>query len=274
MKKLIVLVILMTSILCCLKTGGQTVSQQSQAKRDTLKAQLKRGQDLARQGNNTEAAKIFSDLMRRYPDNTEPVQFWLMVSMKRSPDGEQAAISTLTQMEKEYPDNKGIIFFKAFLEAEYGQNEEALTDFNRLIKLQPDTAVNYIGKGQVLYAMERYQESFDSFEKATTLNPSRADVWNMKAGSLAKLNRLDDAITSVTKSIGLRPGDPTGIYNRACFYCLKGDKTNALADLEKAIAMNPQFREHAVKDEDFKALWEDPLFIKLTKTDAGPENKE
>jgi Flp pilus assembly protein TadD len=64
--------------------------------------------------------------------------------------------------------------------------------------------------------------------------------------------------------VELAPNEPVNIYNRACIYCLKGDKANALADLAKAISLNPAFRENARKDEDFRSLYNDEDFKKLT----------
>lgn len=55
------------------------------------------------------------------------------------------------------------------------------------------------------------------------------------------------------------------MYNRACIYSLKGKKANTIADLERAIGMEPSFREYARTDEDFKSLYDDEDFKKLTK---------
>jgi tetratricopeptide (TPR) repeat protein len=184
-----------------------------------------------------------------------------MAGSQRGPEYLQ---SSLDKLEKLYPKNTGILFWKAFVEASTGQNEVALEHFNQLIKIQPDSAVNYIGKGQVLYSLGKYQESFEAFEKATSLDPSRQDVWSMKAGALAKLGKFDDAINSINQGLKLAPDNPAGIYNRACIYCLKGDRTNALADLKKAISINPSFKKQAIRDEDFKSLYDDEEFKKLT----------
>ena len=86
----------------------------------------------------------------------------------------------------------------------------------------------------------------------------------MKAASLAKTGRFDEAIISINKGMELAPDEPANIYNRACIYCLKGDKANALVDLQKAISINPSFKGNARKDEDFKSLYDDEDFKKLT----------
>jgi Flp pilus assembly protein TadD len=266
MKKLIFLIFLLPAILYNQKTEAQVSnSQQETARKDSVKAHLQKAQTLLKQGNAGEASKIYVRIMESEPDNREAVQGWLMANMKRSSTGEEDAIKLLEELSKSYPKNTAIIFFKAFIEAEYGHNEEALKDIDWLIKIQPDDALHYILRGQVLHNMAKYDEAFQAFDRATTLDPTRWDVWGMKASSLAKIGKFDEAIISINKGVELAPDDPVNIYNRACIYCLKGEKANALADLQKAISLNPGFRENARKDEDFKSLYGDEDFKKLTQ---------
>ncbi len=242
-----------------------SISQKSVAQTNSVSDDLKKAKELVADGKTEEASKIYVQLMQSQPDNKEAVQGWLIANMKRSPTGEEEAINTLADLHKSYPKNTGIIFFKAYLEAEHGRNEDALTDLNKLIVLQPDTALNYVLKGQVLMGMEKYKDAAVAFERATTLDPKRPDVWGMKAVALAKTGKYDEALASVNKVIGLVPGNPVDLYNRACIYSLKGDKSNALADLKKAIAIDPSVKESAKKEEDFKNLFNDEDFKNLTK---------
>jgi tetratricopeptide (TPR) repeat protein len=265
MKKIIFLMILLLTVAFNYKTVAQvTASQDELAGRDTLKASLIKAQSLSQQGNAEEASKIYIGLIETYPDNRDAVQGWIISNMSNTQGGPEELSKSLAQLQELYPENTGILFWIAFVEASTGQNEAALKDFNELIKIQPDTALNYIGKGQVLYAMEEYGEAFEAFDKATSLDPARQDVWGMKAAALARMGKFDDAITSINKGLELAPNDPVSMYNRACIYCLKGDKANALADLEKAISINPSFKQQALQDEDFKSLYEDEEFRKLT----------
>jgi tetratricopeptide (TPR) repeat protein len=256
MKKAIILL-----ILCALT--GHVVSQKIHP--DSVKVNLKKAQTLFREGNKSDANAIYSVLMKEYPDNREAAQGWLVANMKRSPTGELDAILQLDSLNKIYPENTGIIFFRAFINAEYGKNEEALADLEKLILLQPDSADNWIMKGQIMFEMKKYQDACTAFEKATILNPKRPDVWGMKAAALIQNGKHDEALVSANKGVALNPGDPNAIYNRGCIYCLKGDKVNALADLRKAIELNPNLKQHAKTDEDFKSLWEDEEFKNITQ---------
>jgi len=239
--------------------------QESFLEDDSLKARLQKATNLAQQGKNEEASKIYTNLMESYPDNKQVVQEWLILNMKRVPTGEEEAIQSLDQLGKLYQENSAIVFWRMFLEAEHGHNEAALKDVDYLIKLQPDSAVNWVFKGQICAEMKQFDDALKAFNKATALDPKRGDVWGMKAGVLAKLGKFDEALVSANKGIELMPEHPVGIYNRACIYSLKGDKINALADLKKAIEINPDFKRHVKTDEDFKSLFDDEDFKNLTK---------
>jgi len=266
MKRLIILLILLLVISFSQKSEAQlTGNQNGQAKRDTVTAHLKKAQSLLKQGNSEEASKIYIGLIESEPDNRDAVQGWLMANMKRTPTGEEDAIKMLEDLGVSYPKNTGIIFFKAFLETEYKHYDEALKDIDKLISIQPDTALHYILKGQLYYSMEKYSEACSEFDRATSLDPKREDVWGMKASALSKTGKFEEAITSINRGVDLAPDNPVNYYNRACIYCLKGDKSNALADLGKAISMNMSFKDYARKDEDFKSLYEDEGFKKMTQ---------
>lgn len=239
---------------------GQNVLAQDSPAND-----LEKARQLVMQGQKQEANVILSKLMASEPDNRTAVQYWLMANMKRSPTGEIDAIVQLDSLHNLYPKNTGIIFFKNFILAEYGKNEEALKGFEELTLLQPDSSVNWIGKGQMLSALKRHDEAVAAFETALKLDPKRFDVWAMNSSELAYIKKYDEALIAINKGIELNPGYANNIYNRACIYCLKGDKINALKDLATAVSKMPQLKQHARNDNDMKSLWEDAEFKKITE---------
>ena len=250
----------MAAIFCSLTTWSQE-SMQS----DTLLAKLGKARELLMQGNKAELSELCMKIIQTHPDNKSAVQWWVIANMERSPQGEQKMLPRLDSLGQIFPSNTAIMFFKSFIMAEYGKNEESLAIMEKLIQLQPDSAVNYVGKGQDLTELKRYGEALVAFDKAISLEPKRYDLYGMKAGVLSKLGKYEEAVNTMDRGIEVNPGYPANYYNRACFLCLKGDKAKSLADLSKAISMNPRFKQSAVKDEDFKALYEDEEFKTLTK---------
>ncbi len=255
MKKLAFFLVPLAAIIISYRSYGQV---------PTVKDELAKAQALAKEGNTTEASAVYTDIMGKYPNNRDAVQGWLILNMKRSPTGEEEAIKQLEELEKTYTDNTGIMFFKAFIQAEYNHSDEALATIEKLISIQPDTALNYILKGQLLESVNRDEEAMEALNRATMLDPKNPDAWQIQAGLFLKAEKYDDAILSYDRAIQLAPAQPVFLYNRGCAYCLKGDLENALADLGKAISINPRFKSSAASDEDYKSLWENEDFKKLT----------
>ncbi len=255
MKKQIVLIVVILA----------TVASFTVTSQNTESDRISKARQLLMQGQKEEASAILLKLMETQPDNKQAVQFWLIANMKRSPTGEMDAIVQLDSLQSLYPKNTGIMFFKYFIQAEYGKTEEALAGFTKLTEMQPDSAVNHIGRGQMLSALNRHEEAVAAFEKALKLDPKRFDVWGMDASELAYLKKYDEALAAINKGIELNPGYAGNIYNRACIYCLKGDKIHAMEDLGVALAKMPQLKQHARTDEDLKSLWEDAEFKKITE---------
>jgi formylglycine-generating enzyme required for sulfatase activity len=255
MKKLIFLLIpVMALVLNC-----RSVAQDSAVKED-----LARAQTLAQQGKPEEASKIYTDLMKSRPDNKEAVQGWIMVNMKRTPTGEEEIIGQLEGLEKMYPENTAILFFKAYVQSEYKHYDDALATLEKLTTIQPDSALNWLLKGQILEELNKSEPALNAYTRATQLDSTNADAWQDRAGLLAKTNKLDDAIYSYTRAIQQAPAIGVFVYNRGCAYCRKGDKVNALADLKKSISLSPPLKASACRDEDFKNLWDDKDFKKMT----------
>lgn len=266
MKKTIYLISILMVVAFSLGTCTQTVSgQNSQAVQDTLQAHLQKAQLLVQKGRKDEASKILTNIMATNPDNREAVQWWLIANMKRSPTGEVDAIPMLDSLSKSYPSNTGILFYKIFIQAEHNMNKEALANIEKLILVQPDSADNWILKGQILQALDKHSDANTSFDKALELNPSRQDVLAMKASSLSKLGEYEESIALMNKLVEQAPNSAENYYNRACIYCLNGDKKNALADLKKAFSMNGDLKKYALSDADLKTLYDDKEFKELTK---------
>jgi len=211
-------------LVACFSTGTANAQDEK-----TVAEELAKAQALLQQGNTGDASKIFISLMEKHPDNRDAVRGWIIANMKRTPTGEEEMIGQLDELGKLHPENTGILFFKAYIQAEYKHFDESLATIENLITIQPDSASNWGFQGGVLAYMKKYVEAIASYDRAIQLDPDQVEY----------------------------------IYNRGCAYCLVGDKANALADLKRAISLSPQIKEWAPKDEDFKSLWDDEDFKKL-----------
>ena len=75
--------------------------------------------------------------------------------------------------------------------------------------------------------------------------------------------RLDEAADLFDKMIKLESGNDRGYYELAAVCSLKSDRSGAMANLSRAIDLNPANRVYALNDADFDALREDSEFMQL-----------
>lgn len=256
MKKLICLLLSWPML-----TFGQNVAEQTEV--DSAAIYMIQAQDQMQQGNQEAALKSYKRAAELQPENDNAYIGLFRISMG-SGQGEEG-MKVIDQWIEHNPNSTQAWLYKGFLEAQMQRPEEALKAFDKLIELQPEEESNYVGRGQMLYELGRYEEAIEAFDKSASIDPTRADVKGMKASSLAKLGKYNEALVMMNNILEHSPDDVTSIYNRACIYSLQGDKDNALADLKRAIKLNPSAKEHAREDEDFLSLWEDEDFITMTK---------
>ena len=72
------------------------------------------------------------------------------------------------------------------------------------------------------------------------------------------------------KIVRLRPKDPVGYYNLACSYSLLERTPDALAALEKALALGYSDRVHLRRDADLENIRKDPRYRALLARFSGP----
>jgi tetratricopeptide (TPR) repeat protein len=82
---------------------------------------------------------------------------------------------------------------------------------------------------------------------------------------LVKLERDADAIASFDRALEIDSDYARAYYDKATCYALQGQARRAVESLERAIALNPRYREEARTDPDFDAIVENQRFWDLTE---------
>jgi tetratricopeptide (TPR) repeat protein len=246
-----------------LPPGDRKLMDEAVARGDSAETYLIRGKFLARQNRTADALKAFEKVISLDPGKEAAFTESFRLNAQSGKFDEVTKL--LDRWVELSPKSTQALFYKGMVDADMGKPEEALKAFEKLTVLSPDTAYAWVGKGQMLYELKRYDEALKAFNKALKLDPGRTDVQGMKSAALVRLNKFDDALKVCNLLQEGDPGYATATYNKACIYSLKGDKEKALAELRRALEMMPPFKAQARVDEDFKNLFQDGEFIRLTK---------
>ena len=61
--------------------------------------------------------------------------------------------------------------------------------------------------GKKLLAVENYNDALSFFDQALSIEPTNADLWNLKGIALRSLGRYDEASDCYNKSLEIEPRD-------------------------------------------------------------------
>jgi tetratricopeptide (TPR) repeat protein len=161
-----------------------------------------------RQGQLTEAERIYQQLIAGLPMSAEPRHFL------------------------------GILYLQQ------GRFAEALELIGAAIRIDPRNADALANRGILLVNMGRHQEAAADLKQAVALKPDAVESWDNLGNVLAILGQVDEALASYDRALALRPDLVSALYNRAT---LLQDRMGRYADAvqlyDKALALAPDFAE-------------------------------
>ena len=143
-----------------------------------------------------------------------------------------SAFTMLSNEEKIYF-NKGLSFKKD------GKWQEAITQFNKVIKLNPKSSESYYHIGIIYEYQLKYPEAINSFHKASRLDSKYAFYAGL---DLENLGRWDEAISSFKSVLRDYPGMTEARFHLGLSYKKKKMLLEAISEFKKILA---QDKNHA-----------------------------
>ncbi len=139
--------------------------------------------------------------------------------------------------------------------AALGKHDQALTNYDLALALQPKHAEGLSNRGNTLRALNRFEEALDSYDRALVSQPNYASALTNRGAVLFDLKRFDDALASYDRALTLRPDDAGALYNRGgALHTLKRYE-EAVTSYDRAIALRPQLAEaHANRGNTLNEL--------------------
>ena len=96
--------------------------------------------------------------------------------------------------------------------------------------------------------------------KVAELEPENCEVLLALGWCQKRVGRIDLAIEALERALEADHEEPLIRYNLACYHSVAGDKRQALAYLEQALALDPNCRLLIDDEPDFDSLRGDPEF--------------
>ena len=124
-----------------------------------------------------------------------------------------------------------------------GLYQEAIFDYDKVIRLKPSYAEAYNNRGFAKNNLGQHFSAISDFDIAIQLKSDFADAYNNRGNAKADLNQHFAAISDYDIVIRLRPDYAGGYYNRGIQKHYLGQYKESIIDYDMAIHLKPDFAE-------------------------------
>ena len=124
-----------------------------------------------------------------------------------------------------------------------GRLEEAITEFDEAIRLNPQDADAYYNRGNTYDDLGQHQRAIQEFDEALRLDPQFAEIYVNRGLAYADLSQHQRAIQEYDEAIRLNPQFVLAYYNRGLAYGNLGQHQRAIQDFDAAIRLDPQLAD-------------------------------
>jgi len=130
---------------------------------------------------------------------------------------------------------KGINYFRE------KKHEEAIAEFEKALKIDPNLAEGYYGLGYTYCSKNQCEASLAYFQKAIELSPNYVDAYNGMAYAYNILGKYDDTIKYYLKTLQLKADNLDALNGLGYAYASIGKYQDAVNYFKKAIKINPEY---------------------------------
>jgi len=135
-----------------------------------------------------------------------------------------------------------------------GNLSEAVLAYKNALKIDPEFLLAYDNLAKTYIMEGRFNDALKTYQKLLTIRPNSAKAYIGIGIVYHSMGLYQKAIEANLVALSLQPDSAQAYYNLACAYTKRGSVREAYRALEKAIRLNPAYREKALHDPDLKEL--------------------
>jgi predicted O-linked N-acetylglucosamine transferase (SPINDLY family) len=139
-----------------------------------------------------------------------------------------------------WPGNAELLSNRGVALSSLGRPAEALASFEQALAIEPNFVEVWGNRALALRGLARFEDALASYDRQLALRPGDPVAWNERGSVLRFLKRFDEALQCYSRAIEMRADYADALNNRGqALWTDKKDQPAALADLERALAINP-----------------------------------
>jgi tetratricopeptide (TPR) repeat protein len=153
----------------------------------------------------------------------------------------QQALSESSQMLKRFPNSIFLYNIAGASNLGLMQFDNAIDNYNQVLKIKPDYAEAYYNLGVVLKVKGDLEAAIDSYKQALNIKPDYTEVYNNMGNALRDKGDLEAAIDSYKQALKIKPDFAEAYYNLGVAQSDKGDLEAAIESYKQALNIKPDY---------------------------------
>lgn len=130
--------------------------------------------------------------------------------------------------------------FRSIAWYEKGHFQEALSDANRSVELDPRDATALHQRANVLFALQRYDEARNAYQQTLAISPDEGGAWNNLGVAFDQLGRTNEALDAFKHAIVCHPPSENAFLGIAFIEIRRGHLEDAENALNQLAAEEPK----------------------------------
>ncbi|MEM3227697.1 MAG: hypothetical protein QXK65_01985 [Candidatus Micrarchaeaceae archaeon] len=199
---------------------------------NNLYDKIKRAQKSFNEKDYKNSLRYLDDIIGKYTLDTESLgtlYFMKGVSLIELNDDSKAKEYINTAIS--FSEKPLFYIVRANMEFKEGNNEKALSDFNKAISKGGESRFAFFGRGLVYQNMRKWKNAVEDFEKAIYLGESSPDVFHELGVALGNLGETDKSLGAFEKAISMNPSDVSS-YVEECKVLINAGR---FADIRRVV---------------------------------------
>ena len=227
----------------------------------TIKTQrlLARAKKLSKNGDIEESRKIYSAILKNFPNNREAKKGFLALNqnteirltkaqlnevVKLYSSGQiKKTLSTIETLIKNFPYELSLFNIRGVCYMAIGQLESAVKSFEKAITINPNYAEAHYNIGVALQGLGKLDEAIKSYEKAIAIKHEYPNAHNNLGNILLELRQLDAAVDHFEWAVAFKPDYAEAHNNLGVTFQELGQLDMSITSYEKALAIKPDYPE-------------------------------
>ena len=159
---------------------------------------------------------------------------------------------------------------------EAGEYAQAITDFDEAIRLNSNSVVALMFRGNAYGFLGQYDQAFTDCDQAIRLDPANTAALFCRANAYKAQGNSERAIADLDSVIRIEPRNADAYYYRGLVYYEQDIYPQAIADFDQAILLDPDYADayfkrglaHYRNSERSMGLADLKVYVRLAGEDA------